>query len=512
MEGIRFPTVWICFWIIFSIDIHVIDSIAIDLPPRLGVVGNNTVTLECRYTLANGESFSSVTWSRKRHSESGFSDIAEADGAGNSGYSQAGEDIKTRTNLNYTLGMYTIRYSDVQCTDEAKYRCTVTYFRDSSRLTANGEMDFSLEAAPLKPSSLNLTPDPDIFTENQVVEFTCSGNVGKPAGSFWWFVYHGNQEVNKTSEAVVNPPFSSSGPNTCTFVRTSKLTLNLTRADDGLVVRCHVYHPTQMAPTTAGNSQRCSLDSDLCLQSKRLVVHYPVREGDITAFTEPKGPNFLVDSMVTLKCSVTSNPPAVFTWENSDSNATFRGNVWTLNRLSLLDRGVYVCTAKNNVSDVMYNVSASVNVNVVETTTPPTTTPTTRSTTAPFGGRTDKTIVEPDDGKTTMIIIIVCVVVGIILIIVAVVVFIIIRRRKKKTQVEEPPEKPFNNHSNLSMYKTQPDLVSDEKKFAQNNSFDFKTDQDLAYSDLKFDPTPRSRKPVAFRESTDYAHVQMPAV
>ena len=127
----------------------------------------------------------------------------------------------------------------------------------------------SFAAAPLKPKTLTLTPDLDIFTEYQEVTFTCSGNVGRPAGSFWWFVYRGTTEVNKTSDARLDPPFPSAGPNPCTSVRTSKLTLNLSRSDDGLVVRCQVFHPTQM---TVANVQRCALDSDLCLQTRRLVV------------------------------------------------------------------------------------------------------------------------------------------------------------------------------------------------------------------------------------------------
>ncbi|XP_041376280.1 uncharacterized protein LOC121388832 isoform X2 [Gigantopelta aegis] len=340
------------------LDIHLIHSVTVSVPKRVGVIGKTTVSLKCVYTLLDSESFSGLTWGRKRSSERDFVEMVGVDSAGLTGYTYEGVALQNRTVLKFVPGVFTITYIDVMCEDEATYRCTVLYWINTYRPTWSVEMFFQLQAVPKKPLYMYLSDYSEFFTEYQHVFFTCFGNVGKPPGSFWWFVYRGTEMVNKTSEAYFNPlTFEQYW---CSFYQKSVLHLYLTRADDGIVVMCQPHNPSQTPPIMHG----CWRDSDLCLQTKPLVVHYPVRKEDITVYSIPSGPDFSVDSFVTISCSVPSNPPAKFTWEKIDTNTIFSGSVLNMRRLTQLDKGQYVCTAKNKVSGVLYSASTSLYINI----------------------------------------------------------------------------------------------------------------------------------------------------
>ena len=92
----------------------------------------------------------------------------------------------------------------------------------------------------------------------------------------------------------------------------------------------------------------------------------PVRRRAIFAYSVPLGPDFLSQSTLILKCTAHSKPSASITWQNLNNNVKFTGDTWTIRNLDLMDKGIYVCTAKNVVSGVTYNVSTSLSVNVRE--------------------------------------------------------------------------------------------------------------------------------------------------
>jgi hypothetical protein len=79
------------------------------------------------------------------------------------------------------------------------------------------------------------TPESGI-EEGTDVTFTCTGNVGKPAGKFKWTKYRGSTPTvyNDATTTAVKMP------GTCTFNGTSMLTIKLEAEDNNAVIRCEV--------------------------------------------------------------------------------------------------------------------------------------------------------------------------------------------------------------------------------------------------------------------------------
>jgi len=72
--------------------------------------------------------------------------------------------------------------------------------------------------------------------EGTDVTFTCTGNVGKPAGKFKWTKYRGTTPTiyNGTTTTAVEMP------GTCTLNGTSMLTIKLEAEDNKAVIKCEV--------------------------------------------------------------------------------------------------------------------------------------------------------------------------------------------------------------------------------------------------------------------------------
>ena len=101
----------------------------------------------------------------------------------------------------------------------------------------------------------------DTFIDGTTATFTCSGNVGGPAGWFWWFIVRGSTEFNITDQAHLCPPTTAWN---CTSNRVGVLFLDITAALTHGVLRCKVYNPFFAAP-----SPGCS---GLCAESNQLLV------------------------------------------------------------------------------------------------------------------------------------------------------------------------------------------------------------------------------------------------
>ena len=89
---------------------------------------------------------------------------------------------------------------------------------------------------PAKPDNApTWTPYLEI-EEGTDVTFTCTGNVGKPAGKFKWTKYRGAIPTfyNDAITTAVKMP------GTCTFNGTSMLTIKLEAEDNNAVIKCEV--------------------------------------------------------------------------------------------------------------------------------------------------------------------------------------------------------------------------------------------------------------------------------
>ena len=79
------------------------------------------------------------------------------------------------------------------------------------------------------------TPESGI-EEGTNVTFTCTGNVGKPAGKFKWTKYRGTTQTVYSSATTTAVEM----PGTCTFNGTSMLTIKLEAEDNKAVIKCEV--------------------------------------------------------------------------------------------------------------------------------------------------------------------------------------------------------------------------------------------------------------------------------
>ena len=97
--------------------------------------------------------------------------------------------------------------------------------------------------------------------------FTCTGNVGKPAGKFKWTKYRGAIPTfyNDAITTAVKMP------GTCTFHGTSMLTIKLEAEDNNAVIRCEVEQ--ELATT---DMYRESQPDDLVVYCKFSVKYHSI--------------------------------------------------------------------------------------------------------------------------------------------------------------------------------------------------------------------------------------------
>ena len=89
---------------------------------------------------------------------------------------------------------------------------------------------------PAKPDNVPTWIPQSGIEEGTNVTFTCTGNVGKPAGKFKWTKYRGSTPTfyNDATTTAVEMPGN------CTFNGTSMLTIKLEAEDNNAVIRCEV--------------------------------------------------------------------------------------------------------------------------------------------------------------------------------------------------------------------------------------------------------------------------------
>ncbi|XP_029647746.1 uncharacterized protein LOC115221682 isoform X2 [Octopus sinensis] len=371
---------------------------------------------------------------------------------------------------------YTI--SSLSCSDRGNYKCEVAN-ENAAALKSNSETLDVLGPA----GTPNLTAPSDNQILNDNVTVSCESNVGSPAQELHLCV--GN------TCAKPNPPVKQ--VDQCIFTQTASLTFQVTKT-------------TKTATCRVGSSS---------LEDKQTwEVDYPVDAirliPDVTEWRLVRG------TKTTFECVALGNPDPTTMWEFfPETSQTSRISWGRTMELDPDTSGVYVCTANNTVGGISYNLTKTLTVTVYvpTTTVPPSTTKepsTTPSTTtkkagAPAAASTDKNKI-----------IIGSIVPILIIIIIVIIVIILYKRRAKPTEIEEPPEKPRNNHSEVNMMNTKPDLVHStgmEKKVPMyNNGFDHGGEDDLSSMEVTFDDKPRSRKPVIPISSSDTYNTTLPCV
>lgn len=366
--------------------------------------------------------------------------------------------------------VYSIRLDKLQCSDEGNYSCETSMGVEIKKTS----IPFHIKSSPQKPS---LTAPSTYVVLGDTVTLQCTANVGKPPQNLSLCVL---QEKGLNCSQVSTLVDLGN----CSSTRTAMMTVNIT--EDTKRATCDV------------------LMTDLS-DSKTWEVYYPVLDIKFVP----------VNSMISLSegeskritCEARGNPKPSYVWRFRTKDAPaddpgilkLKGQVLDLTNVGLGDTGIYSCIATNEIRNITYNKTESVTINVVPTTPAPTTTiPTTPM--KPTDGSTPKSgpqTNEPDDDWKLIVGIIAAILFLIILIALLVILY---RRRSKPAEIEEPPEKPRNNHE-VNMKETKPDLVysigNEKGKLPMyNTGFDHQGEDDLYYAELAFDDKPRSRKPV----------------
>ncbi|XP_021358742.1 nectin-4-like isoform X2 [Mizuhopecten yessoensis] len=389
----------------------------------VGLLGDNEVELVCTYSLPSVDRVLSISWKRETSKDSGTYDyLAMFTPPG------ASRNPATLTNLTNppVFGRVVLtdptdssltakmKFTSVVCGDERKYKCNVfgldangVQFNPASvtRLTVRAKPN----ATPFK--EVEVVPSSNA-EEGQTVTFTCTGNVGRPAGTFLWTKYKGS--TVPTGTTIVSTTQTS--PSTdCTYIGSSVISIPMTKDDNGIVIKCALQQETISDPTDPAYFRLTNV----------INVFYKVRAPTIT-----KSPNAAVhyeDTTLTLGCAAEGNPTPTYVWL---VNGTQVGNSAQiqLSNIKIAQSGDYVCEATNNFNGNAYNMSSTVSITIE---TSPTTTPTTATTSvdpASGGCTIQRTVDDGDSRLYTAGAVMLCL--SVILLIVTVVLGIFISRNK----------------------------------------------------------------------------------
>ncbi|KAL3886547.1 hypothetical protein ACJMK2_026532, partial [Sinanodonta woodiana] len=322
-----------------------------------GQLGNNSLSLFCNYSLSAGDILFSVTLKRKRADDSDFHSVVSyyEDDKINATYYPNVTDLTGRTVLTNPTSANrraTLQFNYILCTDEADYRCELSYATSGQGdLKTNSDTKIVVTATPMFGNqSLLYTPSNNL-AENQNVTFTCIGNVGRePQGTFSWYKYVGGQPPGRViTEGIKQVPLTNV-VGSCTYVRTESLILTLTKEDNQMVIRCTVRQTT-MTETGDGN-----------IQTDRITVYYAPRIDSIGS--NPDSPIYSEGlAQLMLTCNADSNPPSNYIWTLPDGTEQ-TGYQLRLTNLTTNHTGRYACMAYTGWGGQNYTANSSIYITV----------------------------------------------------------------------------------------------------------------------------------------------------
>lgn len=79
---------------------------------------------------------------------------------------------------------------------------------------------------------------PHIVTEGDNITFICTGNVGKQPGRFFWQKFRNGENLPTNYTHIITTTIK--GPDMCTYIGTSYLTIQVTAEDNQAIIRCVV--------------------------------------------------------------------------------------------------------------------------------------------------------------------------------------------------------------------------------------------------------------------------------
>ncbi|CAC5364396.1 unnamed protein product [Mytilus coruscus] len=228
-----------------------------------GLLSSNDTTLECSFNKAEGEDVLTLFFSYKNKTSQIYENIVIFTSTTEPRFTANGQYLSDRIDLlNQTLtsSPAKIIFSDLKCTDDASYKCNITYQirRTFKQHTVESHAtQITVRVLPEKPQltafvnrSVISTPTSTATTtsmntntslvimEGDNITFVCSGNVGKPPGSFVFQMFRPGYILTNNYTNVIT--HTTTKDEMCFFLGISSLSIPIMSEDNQTIVRCIV--------------------------------------------------------------------------------------------------------------------------------------------------------------------------------------------------------------------------------------------------------------------------------
>eukprot|EP00095_Tigriopus_kingsejongensis_P003091 maker-scaffold1368_size45390-snap-gene-0.5 protein:Tk03091 transcript:maker-scaffold1368_size45390-snap-gene-0.5-mRNA-1 annotation:"kin of irre-like protein 2" len=163
-----------------------------------------------------------------------------------------------------------------------------------------------------------------IASAGEELELECVVSGGNPPSKIHWLGRDGAIQTGHTQEN------SRISPEARTWISVSRLTLPVSKSDNGAVIKCVADHPTLSTPMSAQTP---------------VTIHYPptvsIETSPLDYLEEEKDP-------ATLRCITDSNPPSTVLWRKEGLNGIFSPDEEiVISPVTRHTAGLYSCTAEN---------------------------------------------------------------------------------------------------------------------------------------------------------------------
>ncbi|CAC5411553.1 CADM3 [Mytilus coruscus] len=296
----------------------------------------------------------------------------------------------TLTNITKVSTTATLRFDNLKCEDEKDYICTFNYVDkfafpsmpdniscvviasirtekqdNSSADFSNNRHNISLSTNRNSKSSFYtlLTDTVTLtslqstekfvpsFREGETVQFTCTGNIGKPPGRFVWQIIPQQEEPivysNETTMVV------DQIPDICSYRGISNLTVQITADHFKAKVRCFEESQADVL--------------GMFVETELLNVFYPVRHINITK--QPNKAQYDQKTLtINLTCKGDGNPEPTYKWFRQENTRSILSstNLYIIEDVVQNSSGVYICEVYNTIDDIEYNTNYSVTIYIVD--------------------------------------------------------------------------------------------------------------------------------------------------
>ncbi|CAG2217949.1 unnamed protein product [Mytilus edulis] len=234
---------------------------------RSGLLGSNDTTLECSFKKGDGEDVLTLFFSLKNKTSHTYEDIVVFTTSAVPRFTAKGQYLSKRIHLpkqTLTSSPAKITFFDLQCMDDASYKCSITYQirsefelhtvkSNATLITVQGKRTLFASVSailPVKPqltvmvnrsttlTQIHATAKSMSVMNGDNVTFVCRGNVGKPPARFvFQKLLPGHILVNNYTNVLTK---TNTVDGMCFYFGESNLSMQIINEDNQAIVRCVV--------------------------------------------------------------------------------------------------------------------------------------------------------------------------------------------------------------------------------------------------------------------------------